>query len=207
MVAHMISLLWGVNPRGVYAIVDAPLLESHRARIQPEELALRGTANLCALFGIGLWGLVVAVGIWFLIDIAADWLDWAGPIGAGIRAAARLWGAVIIVATVIWLIVLACAVINAIRGNAEKPSVMVVANYLSDGGKGSDVGGYYLNIDSAGNKLHLDSCDHAKMWSGRKKKEGGWIWFPSIEEAEESSGRKVLRCQDCFGRKPSLPYC
>ena len=37
MVAHMISLLWGVNPRGVYAIADAPLLESHRARIQPED--------------------------------------------------------------------------------------------------------------------------------------------------------------------------
>lgn len=53
---------------------------------------------------------------------------------------------------------------------------------------------YWLNMDSTGVVLHKGSCGHVRT-SARPPK---WKNFSSKESAQESTGRTIQECKDCF---------
>ena len=56
-------------------------------------------------------------------------------------------------------------------------------------------GGYWLNLDSAGVRLHKDICDSPKKFAGGRPDK--WKWFKTKEDALASTGRKVQPCRMC----------
>ena len=85
-------------------------------------------------------------------------------------------------------------------GTAQQPTSLGEARQLAEAGKEERDGGYCLNVDPAGTKLHHASCLYAQKWSGGTKKEGGWHRFSTIKDAEAFMGGGIVRCQRCFGQ-------
>ena len=65
----------------------------------------------------------------------------------------------------------------------------------------SDTGGYFVNIDPAGNMVHKDSCfEHKNM--DPEKNVGGIYHFEKYEEAETSLKENNIRYRDCDKCRP-----
>ena len=56
-------------------------------------------------------------------------------------------------------------------------------------------GGYWLNLDSAGVRLHKDICNSPKKFAGSRPDK--WTWFNAKDKALASTGRKVQPCGIC----------
>ena len=56
-------------------------------------------------------------------------------------------------------------------------------------------GGYWLNLDSAGVRLHKDICNSPKKFAGSRPDK--WMRFNTKKEALASTGRKVQPCGIC----------